>query len=73
MIRLNDILEVSDARHISIDVKLNAHLWAEIELDLNDSAQLEELCGLYGDYHVRSLRPDDKGSRSQLEIIPEEG
>ena len=55
MIQLNTLLEVIDAREVIVRVPVTPRLEAEIHVNLANSAQLCDLCDIYGSYYVTSM------------------
>ena len=55
MITLNTLLEVTNAKEITIRLPLTTRLEASIDVRMNDPAALDDLCGAYGSYIVTSM------------------
>ncbi|MBQ3424410.1 MAG: hypothetical protein IJH38_04340 [Clostridia bacterium] len=54
-ITLNDLLALSDCRHLMLTAPLTPRLKNTIFIDLTDSAELDDLVQLYGDRAVKGL------------------
>ena len=63
-ITLNDLLALSDCRHLMLTASLTPRLKNTIFVDLTDSAERNDLIDLYGDRAVKSL--DINGVRDAL-------
>ena len=70
MIRLDDILNVTDARRIVVELPITPRLGATVEIDMSDVAKLSDLSERYGDYIVESLQPDSSRTGLLLEVRP---
>ena len=65
-ITLNDLLALCECEYIQLRVPLTARLDTIITFDSTDSAELDDVTRLYGNYIVKSL--DVLGSRNALRV-----
>lgn len=65
-ITLNDLLTLSECEHIQLVAPLTTRLNTIVNVDMTDSAELDDITRIYSEYIVKSL--DILGSRNTLRI-----
>lgn len=65
-ITLNDLLALSECERIQLVAPLTTRLDTIVNVDMTDSAELDDVTRIYGEYIVKSL--DILGSRNALRI-----
>lgn len=54
-ITLNDLLAISEAEHLRLQVPMTARLMATVDVDTTDSTQLSDIVEVYGTMLVKSI------------------
>lgn len=65
-ITLNDLLAISEAEYLRMQVPMTARLVATVDVDTTDSAQLTDIVEVYGTYLVKSIDVVNTASRRLL-------
>ena len=65
-IRLNELLELTNAREVRCTIALTQRLTAQVTADITQAAQLDDLSALYGEWEVTSV---DSGNGRLLVAI----
>ena len=65
-ITLNDLLALSECERIQLVAPLTTRLNTIVDVDMTDSAELDDTTRIYGEYIVKSL--DILGSRNALRM-----
>lgn len=64
MITLNHILELAEDTSFSIHVPITDRVTVDLRLDTRDTAQLDDVTRLYGDYRVADMLSLERGKLS---------
>jgi len=65
-ITLNDLLSLCECEHIQLIAPLTTRLNTIVNVEMTDSAELNDATRIYGEYIVKSL--DILGSRNALRV-----
>lgn len=57
MVTLNELLEITDVKRITLYVSLTNLIDTRIDVEATDSAILDEVTEMYGGYRVRRISP----------------
>ena len=68
MITLNDLLTIVDARQLRIVVPVTPRLKAKITVNTRQTAELDDIVRLYGEWPVFSAEPANEGSVMEIEL-----
>ena len=68
MITLNDLLTIVDARQLRVIVPLTERLKARITVNTRQSAELDDITRLYGDWPIEEAVPANEGGVMEIEL-----
>ena len=68
MITLNDLLTIVDARQLRVVVPVTPRLKARITVNTRQSAELDDIVRLYGEWPVFSAEPAHEGNVMEIEL-----
>ena len=68
MITLNDLLTIVDARQLRVIVPVTPRLKAKITVNTRQTAELDDIVRLYGEWPVFSAEPANEGSVMEIEL-----
>lgn len=68
MITLNDLLTIVDARQLRVVVPVTPRLKAKITVNTRQTAELDDIVRLYGEWPVFSAEPANEGSVMEIEL-----
>ena len=68
MITLNDLLTIVDARQLRVVVPVTPRLKAKITTNTRQTAELDDIVRLYGEWPVFSAEPANEGSVMEIEL-----
>ena len=68
MITLNELLTIADAKIFQVDIPLTPRLRARITMNPHQTAELDDLTALYGNWPVFSAEPADQGRVLMIDL-----
>lgn len=68
MITLNDLLTIVDARQLRVIVPVTPRLKARITVNTRQTAELDDIVRLYGEWPVFSAEPANEGNVMEIEL-----
>jgi hypothetical protein len=68
MFTLNDLLTIVDARQLRVVVPVTPRLKARITVNTRQTAELDDIVRLYGEWPVFSAEPANEGSVMEIEL-----
>ena len=68
MIKLNELLMILDAKELRVTVPVTPNLKARITVHPAQTAELDDLVGLYGNYNIYSAEPCGVDGAVAIEI-----
>lgn len=68
MITLNDLLTIVDARQLRIVVPVTPRLKARITVNTRQTAELDDIIRLYGEWPVFNAEPTHEGNVMEIEL-----
>lgn len=68
MITLNDLLTIVDARQLRVVVPVTPRLKARITVNTRQTAELDDIVRLYGEYPVYSAEPANEMNVMEIEL-----
>lgn len=72
MITLNDLLTIVDARQLRVIVPVTPRLKARIAVNTRQTAELDDIVRLYGEWPVFSAEPANEGNVMEIELTERE-
>lgn len=72
MITLNDLLTIVDARQLRVIVPVTPRLKARITVNTRQTAELDDIVRLYGEWPVFSAEPANEGNVMEIELTERE-
>lgn len=72
MITLNDLLTIVDARQLRVIVPVTPRLKAWITVNTRQTAELDDIVRLYGEWPVFSAEPANEGNVMEIELTERE-
>jgi hypothetical protein len=68
MITLNDLLTIVDARQLRVIVPVSPRLKARITVNTRQTAELDDIIALYGEWPIDSAEPAHEGGVMEIEL-----
>lgn len=68
MITLNDLLTIIDARQLRVIVPVTPRLKARITVNTRQTAELDDIIRLYGEWPIFSAEPAHEGCVMEIEL-----
>ena len=72
MITLNDLLTIVDARQLRVVVPVTPRLKARITVNTRQTAELDDIVRLYGEWTVFSAEPANEMNVMEIELAKKE-